>query len=47
MNAVNSGAAKDAMLSDGSACEVNEAVTQRWLLTESDLDLKWALEIPL
>lgn len=47
MNAVNLGAARDAMLSDRLACEVNETVTQRRLLTESNLDLKWALEISL
>lgn len=47
MNAVNLGTAKDAILSDGLACEVNQTVTQRWLLTEPNLDLKWALEIPL
>lgn len=40
MNAVNLGAARDAMLSDRLACEVNETVTQRRLLTESNLDLK-------
>lgn len=28
MNAVNSGAAKDALLSDGLACEVNDTVTE-------------------
>lgn len=44
---MNSGPAKDAMLSYGLACEVNETVTQRWLLAEPNLDLKRALEIPL
>lgn len=40
MNAVNLGAAGEAMLPDRLGCEVNETVTQRRLLTESNLDLK-------
>lgn len=40
MNTVNLVAVRDAMLSDRLACEVNETVTQKCLLAESNLDLK-------